>query len=165
MTKNEFAVQESRLLDSKKKSLLKKLTSRIIVWFILTFCNILCCIFNGNNKNNSCLKKKFVFIGRFESDNWIRAHIKPLATSDFCDHIWIVSDKKLLEITNVTYVLPDPLIKKVLGGIVARLYTAHKISRINKVHYVGGFHLLLNGMLAHVLAKINRAKSIYFCVG
>ncbi|WP_415225389.1 glycosyltransferase family 4 protein [Psychromonas sp.] len=167
MEYTKYAVQESRLADSQKKMWIQKLSARMVVWFLLSVCRRISFFFTDKNKSENEIrsKNKFVFMGRFESDNWIRAHIKPLARSKFCEHIWIISDKKLLHIENVTYIQPDPLLRKLFGDIVARAYAAHKIAKNNNVHYVGGFHLLLNGIFAHVIARMNHAKSIYFCVG
>lgn len=167
MIKTKYIVQESRLLESRNKGWLKKLTARLMVWFILSICRFISFVYKNKTaaKVSTLSKNRFLFIGRFESDNWIRAHIQPLAISSVCEHIWIVSDEKLLDIPNVTYVKPNPKVKKLFGGIISRVYTAHQISKNENIHYVGGFHLLLNGVLAHVIARVNKAKSIYFCVG
>ena len=167
MKEQKYTVQQSRLIESQKNTLLKQLLSRFLIYQIIRVSNLITILFSYKSKktDESTNKKKFVFMGRFESDNWIAAHIKPLAESSVCEHIWIVADKKMLEIQNVTYVTPSPIIKKIFGSISARTYTAYKVAKRNNVDYVGGFHLLLNGIFANVIAKMNAAKSIYFCVG
>lgn len=167
MEEQEYTVQKSRLIESQKKTYFRQLLSRVLVYLIITISSFIAMRFSCKRmkKNDYTNKKKFVFIGRFESDNWIAAHIKPLAKSNVCEHIWIVADQKMLEIENVTYVMPSPVIQKIFGSISARTYTAYKVARSNNVDYVGGFHLLLNGIFANAIARMNAAKSIYFCVG
>ncbi|WP_415230100.1 glycosyltransferase [Psychromonas sp.] len=165
MEKYEYTVQKSRLIDSQKNTLFKQLLSRFVVYQIITISNLITTLFSNKYKNKNKNKNKFVFMGRFESDNWIAAHIKPLAESNVCAHIWIVADKKMLEIDNVTYVTPSLFVQKIFGSVFARTYTAYKVTKNNDVDYVGGFHLLLNGIFAHVVARMNGVKSIYFCVG
>ena len=167
MEKQEYTVQKSRLIESQKKTFFRQLVSKFLVYLIIRISSFIALIFSCKSMRNSNFtnKKKFVFIGRFESNNWIAAHIKPLAESNVCKHIWIVADEKMLEIENVTYVMPSPIIQKIFGSISARTYTAYKVARSNNVDYVGGFHLLLNGIFANVIARMNAAQSIYFCVG
>lgn len=167
MEEQEYTVQKSRLIESQRNTLFKQFLSRFLVYQIIRVSNLITILFSYKSKKTgeSPNKKKFVFMGRFESDNWIAAHIKPLAESNVCEHIWIVADKKMLEIENVTYVTPSPIIQKIFGSISARTYTAYRVTKRNNVDYVGGFHLLLNGIFANVIARMNAAKSIYFCVG
>ncbi|MEG3754553.1 glycosyltransferase family 4 protein [Psychromonas arctica] len=167
MEEKKYTVQKSRLIDSQKNTLFKQLLSRFLIYQIIRVSSLITILFSYKSKkaDESFNKKKFVFMGRFESNNWIAAHIKPLAESNVCEHIWIVADKKMLEIENVTYVTPSPIIQKIFGNTFARTYTAYKVTKKNKVDYVGGFHLLLNGIFANVIARMNATKSIYFCVG
>lgn len=167
MEEQEYTVQKSRLIESQKNTFFKQLLSRFLIYQIIRVSNLITILFSYKSKktSDSPNKKKFVFMGRFESDNWIAAHIKPLAESNVCEHIWIVADKKMLEIENVTYITPSPIIQKIFGSISARTYTAYRVTKRNNVDYVGGFHLLLNGIFANVIARMNAAKSIYFCVG
>ena len=165
MKKDQFLVQESRLIDSKKNIFLKKIFSRLIANLLLTLSELVIHVYKNKTNKKLCQEKKFVFIGRFESDNWIAAHIKPLAESKVCSHIWIVADQKMQPIKKVTYVIPSPILKKLFGSIFARSVVAYKITKNNNIDYVGGFHLLLNGIIANIIAKILNCRSIYFCVG
>ena len=162
MNKFDYTVQEARLIKSQNNSKLKKVLSRFIVYLVLWLSSFLSRFFLKQKKN---INHKFVFMGRFESNNWIAAHIKPIALSNVCEHIWIVSDEKMLDIENVSYVIPSSKVRKIFGSVIARFYTTYKIAKKNQVGYVGGFHLLLNGIFSHVIAKMNGAQSIYFCVG
>jgi len=103
--------------------------------------------------------------GRFDSYNWILNHIGPLSSSEKCLQLWMVSTNPVPAIPKVIPVYPSKWLIAILGATSARLLTFLWVAIRRSPHLVGGFHMIPNGMLASVAARMVGAKSIYFCVG
>jgi len=103
--------------------------------------------------------------GTFYAANWATAHIRPLAFSKKCARVLVVTTYPLPPMEKVEAIYPPKLLVKTIGSVPARLLTFFWIAITRSPHVIGGFHLLMNGMLAALIAKFIGAKSIYFCVG
>ena len=119
---------------------------------------------------SATIKKKsrparIVLTGGFVSDGWVAAHVAPLASSTFCQHVWIVTDRPFKSIAKVTYCCPSPWSTRVLGKTGARLFCFLWVSITRRADIVGGFHLLCNGLAALAISGIVRARCVYFSVG
>ncbi len=101
----------------------------------------------------------------FHAPNWALAHLKPLAASRFCAHITVVATSPLPPIEKVTVVMPPGWLQRVVGRVPARLATYAWLAVRLRPDYIGGFHLLFNGLAAALLARLVGARSMYFCVG
>jgi glycosyltransferase involved in cell wall biosynthesis len=103
--------------------------------------------------------------GTFYSDNWIAAHVAPLALSRCCARVRVVASGPGPELQKVEWVLPSPRLRRVVGATPARLLTFCWVGLRSRPHIVGAFHLLLNGLVAVLLARVTGARSLYFCGG
>ena len=110
-------------------------------------------------------KYKIVLTGTFYSDNWITSHLKPLAGSRKCDRLYMVATRRVPSIANVKAVYAPRWLVKVVGEVPARLMLFALVCFRVKPELIGGFHLLINGMAAGLLAAGMGVKSIYFCGG
>lgn len=103
--------------------------------------------------------------GTFHSDNWVASHIRPLAQSVHCRRIRVVAVAAGPAIDKVYVIAPSPWLGRLAGPVGARLLTFLWIGLRERADIVGGFHLLLNGLAAILLARLTRARALYFCVG
>jgi glycosyltransferase involved in cell wall biosynthesis len=103
--------------------------------------------------------------GTFYADNWLNAHIKPIAMARSCRRIIMVSSTPLPPIDKVEAVYPPPWMIRIIGAVPARLLTFFRVGLRYRPHIVGGFHLLFNGLAAALLGRMTGARSLYFCVG
>tara|TARA_R110002096_G_scaffold6305_1_gene29233 strand:- start:1350 stop:2573 length:1224 start_codon:yes stop_codon:yes gene_type:complete len=103
--------------------------------------------------------------GTFYSDNWVLAHIRPLARAENCERVVIVTTHELTAFENVEIARPPEWQIRVFGGVIARLLTHLVLAFKNKPTFVGGFHLLFNGLASSLTASLCGARSLYFCVG
>jgi len=103
--------------------------------------------------------------GSFYSENWITAHLRPIAASRSCRRVWIVSTFPIPPTPKVVAIYPPDWLRRMLGDVPARLLTFIWTGLRRRPHVVGGFHLLVNGLLASLLARTVGARSLYFCVG
>ena len=103
--------------------------------------------------------------GTFFSDNWVRSHLLPLAASDRCHRVRMVATTQVPEMPKVEGLYPPTWLMKYTGEVPARLLYFIWIAIRTRPHIVGGFHLLVNGLLAPLLGRFVGAKSLYFCVG
>ncbi len=110
-------------------------------------------------------RQRILLTGTFYSANWAHAHIRPLATSRRCEHLWVVTTFPLPPTPNVTAIHPPAWLLKVAGNVPARLLTFCVAAFRLRPHLLGGFHMLINGLVADLLAKMVRARAVYFCVG
>lgn len=103
--------------------------------------------------------------GSFHSHNWIRAHLGPLAASRCCARITMITADSLPDLPHVTGVAPPRWLTAAVGSVPARLLTFAVATIRLRPDVVGGFHLLVNGLAAAILAPLAGAQSWYFCVG
>jgi len=103
--------------------------------------------------------------GTFYSENWINAHVQPLAASRRCRKVYVVSTFPIPPTPGVVAICPPDWLRRLVGDVPARLLTFAGSALALRPHLIGGFHLLVNGLLAAPLARLVGARSLYFCVG
>ena len=103
--------------------------------------------------------------GTFHSDNWVRAHLLPLAASSRVRQVYVATVNPIPPIDKVTPLHPPAWMQRMLGGVPSRLLVFIWTALRRRPHWVGGFHMLLNGLVAALFARLAGARSIYFCVG
>lgn len=103
--------------------------------------------------------------GTFHSDNWIRAHLGPLAAARSCGRITMVATTPVPSVDKVVAVYPPRWLRRLIGEIPARLLTFAVVAVHSRPDVVGGFHLLINGLVALLMARLTGARAWYFCVG
>ncbi len=103
--------------------------------------------------------------GTFYSDNWINAHIRPLAASRRAAVVHIVATYPVPAGERIRLHTPPRWLVRTCGSVIARLLTFVWLACRLRPHLVGGFHLLFNGLVAATLARMVGARSLYFCVG
>ena len=108
---------------------------------------------------------EIMLTGRFESDNWILAHLGPLAASKKCSRIWMVSTNPVPQLEKVEAIYPPKWLIKSIGMTQSRLLVFLLSAIWKRPHIVGGFHLMPNGIGAAIAGRLIRARTIYFSVG
>lgn len=103
--------------------------------------------------------------GTFYAENWLAAHLRPLARSRGCRRLTVVTTFPVPAYEDTVWVPPPAVLRRVVGGTPARLLTFAWLALRDRPHVVGGFHLLLNGLVTQVLARLCGARSLYFCGG
>jgi glycosyltransferase involved in cell wall biosynthesis len=103
--------------------------------------------------------------GTFHSDNWITAHLGPLAASRSCRRVTMVATEPVPALAKVVGVYPPRWLRRCIGDTPARLLTFGVVAIRTRPDAVGGFHLLVNGLVAALVARLVGARSWYFCVG
>ena len=102
--------------------------------------------------------------GRFDSDNWIVSHLRPLAASDKCKEVLMVSVRRVPDIPGVRAIYARSWLVRMIGQTAARLITFGWVALRRRPEVVGAFHMLVNGMVAAVVGKLVAARTMYFCV-
>jgi glycosyltransferase involved in cell wall biosynthesis len=108
---------------------------------------------------------EILLTGRFDSKNWILNHLGPLAASQECSRLWMVSAKPVPALPKVVAIYPPKWLMRVLGPTPARLLTFLGVALKKRPQIVGGFHIMVNGIVAIIVAHLAGARSMYFCVG
>src|SRR5262245_50568698 len=106
---------------------------------------------------------RLLLTGTFHSENWATAHLRPLALSDRCASVTVVAVTPVPAIDKVHSVAPPGWLVRILGAVPARLLAFAWLALTTRPDVIGGFHLLLNGLAAALLAPIVGARSLYFC--
>jgi len=119
----------------------------------------------SRRRHDEHISAHVLLTGTFLSDNWLRAHVRPLALSSCCRRVIVVSDQPMCILPRVRYVCPPAWLRKIFGRVVSRsmlyVWTALRF----RPDVCGGFHLLCNGLLAQATAGLVGARSLYFSVG
>jgi glycosyltransferase involved in cell wall biosynthesis len=108
---------------------------------------------------------RVLLTGTFYSRNWIAAHLAPLAASSGCAGVTVVSVRPVPELPGVEVRRPSPWVSALLGEVPSRLLTFGWVALRTRPCFVGGFHLLVNGLAAALVARLAGARAVYFCVG
>ncbi len=108
---------------------------------------------------------EILLTGTFYSDNWLNAHVAPLAASSKCRKLLLVTTFDAAPSDDVEVVAPPKWLRKVIGGVPSRLMTFMWVALRRRPAWVGGFHLLLNGLIAQLVARFAGSRALYFCVG
>jgi L-malate glycosyltransferase len=108
---------------------------------------------------------EILLTGRFDSKNWILNHLGPLAASERCSRVWMVSSRPVPALPKVTPIYPPRGLVKILGATPARLLTFAWVALRKRPHVVGGFHLIPNGIASVLMGCLTGARSVYFSVG
>ena len=110
-------------------------------------------------------KLDILLTGTFFSDNWIKAHLTPIAKSARCGRVRFVSVRSLPAIAGVTPVQVPKWLTSLIGEVPSRLLSFIAIAIWSRPDVIGGFHLLLNAAASVVLARMLGRHSLYLCVG
>ena len=110
-------------------------------------------------------KLEILITGTFYSDNWLITHLKPLAMSDEVAVVRMVSVSKVPDMENVVGLYPPDWMTRTFGKVPSRLLYFCWLGLKTRPDYIGGFHLLLNGLVAVLLARILGSSSMYICGG
>lgn len=108
---------------------------------------------------------EILLTGTFYSDHWLATHLIPLARSRGCRRLRMVASTRVPPIEHVEAVYPPSWLSRIAGQAPARLLTFAWLGLTTRPHVVGGFHLLLNGLLAVLVARVVGARSLYICGG
>jgi L-malate glycosyltransferase len=108
---------------------------------------------------------RVLLTGTFHSTNWIAAHLAPLAAAKACAAVTVVSLKAVPVLPKVDVRRPPGWLVHSCGEVPSRLMTFCWVALRERPCFVGGFHLLVNGLVAALVGRLAGARSIYFCVG
>ncbi len=108
---------------------------------------------------------EILLTGTFHSDNWINSHLRPLAASAYCARLYVVATYPVPPTPKLTLIQPPRWLSWLAGPVGARLLTFAAVALWKRPHWVGGFHLLLNGLAAALVARLAGSHAMYFCVG
>ena len=108
---------------------------------------------------------EILLTGRFDSDNWIIAFLEPFSASKHCSRLWMVSTNPVPAIPKVAVIYPPQWLMKTSGLVPARLLTFAWVAIRKRPYIVGGFHIMVNGIVAVIVGRLVGARSMYFCVG
>jgi glycosyltransferase involved in cell wall biosynthesis len=103
--------------------------------------------------------------GTFHSDNWLLAHLRPLAASRRCRRVRMVASAPVPAMDKVEPIYPPVWLTRLIGRVPARLVTFAWVAINTRPQVIGGFHLLFNGLLAALLARFLGARALYICGG
>lgn len=103
--------------------------------------------------------------GTFYSDHWIRTHLLPLARASRCRRVRMVATTPVPTIEKVEAVYPPRWLVRAIGSVPSRLLLFVWLGLRDRPHVVGGFHLLLNGLVAGLLGHAIGARTLYICGG
>jgi len=137
---------------------------RQITWWCLVAMRVAGCIGRRRRpiRSEGC---EIMLIGRFDSANWILAHLGPLAASKGCSCLQMVSTNPVPQLPKVVPIYPPEWLTRVVGEVLARSLTFAWLAVRARPDLVGGFHLSANGMVAAVVGRLAGARTMYFCVG
>lgn len=103
--------------------------------------------------------------GMFQSSNWSAAHLQPLSAAQACARVVVVAARNVPPLQGVELHLPSVALVRLLGEAPARLVTFAWLGVRRRPCVVGGFHLLLNGLAAALVARLAGSRALYVCVG
>jgi len=103
--------------------------------------------------------------GTFYSDHWLVTHLRPMANAENCIHLKMVAAATVPEMNKVSGAYAPKWLEKIMGQVGSRLLYFCWLVIKERPDVLVGFHLLLNGLVVALLAKLIGAKSVYICGG
>lgn len=103
--------------------------------------------------------------GKFLSDTWVGSFLYPMAKVTGCAGVWTVTAFPIPPTPGVHAVYPPGWMQRLLGQAAARTLMFAWYTLRLRPHVIGGFHLLLNGLAAGLLARLIGARCFYVCLG
>ncbi|PKH01067.1 hypothetical protein CXF72_18695 [Psychromonas sp. MB-3u-54] len=103
--------------------------------------------------------------GTFYSDHWLITHLKPMANANNCAKLIMVSATPVPAMNNVQGAYAPWWLQKIAGQVGARLLFFSWLVVKERPDVLVGFHLLVNGLIVVLLARLIGAKSVYICGG
>jgi L-malate glycosyltransferase len=103
----------------------------------------------------------------FHAPGWGQALLGPLSRARHCRRLRVVTTAAVPDhgMAGVEVIEPPRWLIVSVGSTGARLLTFAWVAVRTRPDVVGGVHLLFNGLLAAVLARMIGARSMYVCVG
>lgn len=113
-------------------------------------------------KKEATEAKTILLTGTFHNDGWILNKLRPMVGCKYIKKIVLVSSYEFSPPDKVHLVSPSRILKRIVGETPARLLLFTFLAIKYRPEFVGGFHLLLNGLTAILVARMVGTKSIYF---
>ena len=142
-----------------------RLFCHLLVWAFLIPATVAGWLRRPARRRASSEAARVVLTGTAFADNWVEAMVRPVAAPPRCQHLWIVADHPFIPMEKVTYVCPPRWLQRLIGRVPARSLLFVIVALRRRPDAVGGFHLLVNGLLALAVARVVRARAMWFCVG
>lgn len=103
--------------------------------------------------------------GTFYLDHWLITHLRPMGNAENCIHLKMVASAAVPQMDKVFGAYAPKWLEKIIGTVGARLLYFCWLAIKERPDVLVGFHLLLNGLVVVLLAKLIGAKSVYICGG
>ncbi len=148
-----------------------RVSRTVLRWFIRTSLVVFAALMRvaraigGARSGSTSGPGHMLLTGAFYSENWIAAHLDPLLRSQRCAEVTVVTLFPIAPRAGLKVVAPPAWMLSVAGRTGARLLLFLWLGVSTRPTHVGGFHLLINGLLAAFLGNLVGARSVYFCVG
>lgn len=107
----------------------------------------------------------FLLTGTFYSRNWIDAQLLPLTHADGISKVTFVSSTPIADTVGIDVIYPPKLLQRLIGRVPARLCMFFWQGVRERPDVIGGYHLLINGLFALLIARLTKSRSLYICVG
>lgn len=104
---------------------------------------------------------RLLIIGRFDSRNWCRSHLLPLARASCVDEIVAVVDGPTIEHRKIRYRSPPRLLDAVLGRAASKALWMLVVIAKWRPDIVIGYHIFPGAVTAAIIARLARARSLY----
>jgi len=110
-------------------------------------------------------RAEILVTGGFPSPNWILNHVLPLTRATRCARVVVVTTRRMPDVPGLYAIYPYGWAIRCIGETPARIVTFVVVSCRLRPDIIGGFHLLVNGLAAALLARLVGGRSLYFCGG
>ncbi|MFT5879875.1 MAG: glycosyltransferase involved in cell wall biosynthesis [Moritella sp.] len=108
---------------------------------------------------------KVLATGTFYSEHWLVTHLQPMANAKNCAQVIMVAATQVPDMNKVSGAYAPKWLQRTAGQVGARLLYFSWLAFTQRPDVLVGFHLLVNGLLVALLARIIGAKSVYISGG
>jgi glycosyltransferase involved in cell wall biosynthesis len=103
--------------------------------------------------------------GRFNSRNWCRSHLLPLAQAADVGELLVVADGPVIDHPKITCCPVPESLRRRLPASVSRALWLLVIAHRERPDIIVGYHLFPGALLAALAARLTRARCIYQMTG
>jgi glycosyltransferase involved in cell wall biosynthesis len=106
--------------------------------------------------------QSILLTGMYHSESWILSKLRPMAASRSISKIVMVGTAPIPALDKVQTIVAPRWLRRLIGATPARLLTFFVTGLRWRPDWVGGFHILPNGLAVALLARLIRARAVYF---